>query len=368
MCQKEPIRVLHVIGVMNRGGAETMIMNLYRNIDRNKIQFDFVEHTDKRAVFDDEIESLGGVVYRCPKFTGKNYFTYKKWWDNFFTSEGAKYRIVHGHIGSTAAIYLKSAKKYGKYTIIHSHNTKASLSFKEFIYRFLSHIACNYADYFFACSKLAGIDRFGKKINFSVLNNAIFTEHYTFSDSTRREVRDELGLNNEYVIGHIGRFNYQKNHSFLIDIFKELKKKNDEVKLILVGDGEEIGNVKNKVMNYGLEKDVIFTGVRSDVNKLLQAMDVFLFPSLFEGLPVTIVEAQAAGLPCVISNKVPDECIIIEGLVTIKKLSDSAEDWASHILTKKYFVRIDTSEEIKNKGFDINESTKLMEDFYSIHG
>lgn len=358
------VRVLQVIGVMNRGGAETMIMNLYRKIDRNKVQFDFVEHTTEQAVFDDEIKQLGGRIYHCPKFTGKNYFSYKRWWDDFFKTHGADYKIVHGHIGSTAPIYLGVAKKYGKYTIAHSHNINGNLSGKEILYRLLSQRVRNVADFFFACSKPAGQDRFGSKTEFQVLNNAIDTQQYIFSKSVRDEVRKELGLTDEFVVGHIGRFSGQKNHDFLIDIFAQLKKKKENAKLLLVGGGTEAENVKNKVSNLGLKESVIFTGVRSDVNRLLQAMDIFVFPSLFEGLPVTMVEAQAAGLPCVISDKVPDECIITDGLVTVKSLSDSAEEWAEHILNRESTVRRDTGEEIREHGFDISTTSKWLEDFY----
>lgn len=363
------VRVLHVIGSMNCGGAEMMLMNLYRKIDRSKVQFDFVEHTDQEALYDTEIMRLGGKIYHCPRFIGKNYLIYKKWWEDFFEINGESYTIVHGHIGSTAAIYLKCAKKYGKYTIAHSHNTKGSWSMKEAMYRLLSRKVVGVADEFFACSRAAGIDRFGKNKKFKVLNNAIDTKKYIYSDEIRKKVRSELGVGNEFIIGHVGRFNYQKNHQFLIDIFAELKKEqNSNVKLLLIGDGEEIDLIKNKVESLKLKEDVIFTGIRSDVNRFLQAMDIFVFPSLYEGLPLSIVEAQTAGLPCVISNKVPDECIITDGLVTIVDLSESAKTWARHILNRKDFVRRDTSEEIKAHGFDISETTRWLERFYIEHG
>lgn len=364
MEQDSTVRILHVIGVMNRGGAETMVMNLYRNINRDKVQFDFVEHTAERAVFDDEIEQLGGRIYYCPKFTGKNYFAYRKWWDDFFKMYGSDYQIVHGHIGSTAAIYLAAAKKYGKYTIAHSHSSGTDHSLKHFAYDLLSYNTRNIADSFFACSKPAGRDRFGSKTEFQVLNNAINTQQYIFSESVRDKVRKELGLTNEFVLGHIGRFGKEKNHDFLINIFAQIKKEKPTAKLLLVGDGAEKNNIKNKVHQLQLDDSVIFTGVRSDVNRLLQAMDIFVFPSLFEGLPVTMVEAQAAGLPCVISDMVPDECIITDNLVTVKSLSDSCEEWARHILSRVNTVRDDTSDQIKEHGFDISETSKWLEEFY----
>lgn len=361
---KKVIRILHVIGVMNRGGAESMIMNLYREIDKTKVQFDFVEHSNERAVFDDEIEKFGGRIYRCPKFVGKNYFAYKKWWDEFFENEGKDYQIIHGHIGSTAAIYLKCAKKKEKYTIVHSHNTKGDWSLKEGLYRILSKRVVGVADYFFACSNQAGKDRFGNRQAFSVFNNAIEIERYVFSEKIRDSVREKMTLKDSLVIGHVGRFSTQKNHLFLIDIFYQIKKNQSNAKLLLVGDGNEMQSVKEKVVNLKLEKDVIFTGVRSDINNLMQAMDIFVFPSFFEGLPVTMVEAQTAGLPCVISNKVPDECIITKDLVTIKNLEDLPEEWAKHILSRVNVPRIDTSNEIREHGFDIKETSKWLERFY----
>ena len=157
----DPIRVLQVIGIMNRGGAETMIMNLYRNIDRQIVQFDFVENENDGAFFDEEIRNLGGQIYHCPRFTGKNYFTYRKWWKEFFDNHH-EYKIVHGHIGSTAAIYLKEAKNHGIVTIAHSHNIDGK-NRKQFFYNILSYPTRNIADYLFMCSKQAGIDRYGKE-------------------------------------------------------------------------------------------------------------------------------------------------------------------------------------------------------------
>ena len=364
------IRVLQVIGIMNRGGAESMIMNLYREIDRTKVQFDFVEHGNEKAVFDDEIEELGGRIYRCPRFVGKNYFSYKKWWDKFWEIEGKEYQIVHGHIGSTAAIYLNCARKKGKYTIAHSHSSGTDHSLHSLLYGLLSYNTRNIADYFFGCSEVAGIDRYGYKITenidkFKVLPNAIDIKKYIYSSESRESMRKELGYNqNEVIIGHVGRMTAEKNHALIIDIFRCIYMRESKARLLLIGDGKLREELKQKVVDLGLEQRVLFMGVRSDVNRLMQAMDIFVFPSIFEGLPVTMVEAQAAGLPCVISNKVPDECIITKGLVTIKNLEDSPEEWAKHILNRVNVPRIDTSNEIREHGFDIKETSKWLEKFY----
>ena len=224
-----------------------------------------------------------------------------------------------------------------------------------------------YATKLFACGNAAGNWMFQGQ-PFQILNNAIDTKKHTYSEQVAAEVRKEFDIENCKVIGHIGRFNPQKNHTFLIDIFAEIKKIRPDAKLLLVGGGEGMTAIQQKVEKLGLKDSVIFTGVRPDVNRLLQAMDVFVFPSLYEGLPVTMVEAQAAGLPCVISDKVPDECIVTEGLVTVQKLSDSVENWAKHIVSRANMQRKDTGEQIKAHGFDIAENAKWLEEFYLKHG
>lgn len=366
----EPIRVLQVTGIMNRGGAETMIMNLYRNIDRKKIQFDFVENSLEPGVFDEEIKSLGGKIYYCPHFNMKNILAYKKWWKKFFLENHAKYLIVHGHIGSTAAIYLQVAKKWGIYTIAHSHSSGTDHSVKDLLYRILSYNTRNIADYFFACSQAAGVDRFGKKVisdpsQYHVLNNAIDTIKFQYNREIRRRVRQQLNLgDSDILIGHVGRFTAEKNHRFILDIFESILSARENSFLILVGNGPLKNVIEKKVEELGIQKKVSFLGVRSDVNELMQAMDVLVFPSIYEGLPVTLVEAQAAGLPCVISDRVPKDSIITTNLISVKSLSDSKEEWAKHILSRKGERRVDHMDEVVKSGFDIKECAKYLEEFY----
>ena len=365
------IRVLQVIGIMNRGGAEAMIMNLYRNIDRTKVQFDFVEHTSEEAAFDQEIISMGGRIFRCPKYTVKNHFLYMSWWKRFFYEHSQKFAIVHGHIGSTAAIYLDIAKKNGLFTIAHSHNTNGTLSVKELMYRVISFPTRYIADYFFGCSVEAGKDRFGKKIakdnqRYRILKNAIDTGFYKFDIGVRNEVRKEFNVGSELVVGHIGRFEFQKNHTFLIKIFEKILSIDKNAKLILVGDGPLKNEIYQQVKAAGIRKNVIFTGIRSDVNRILQALDVFTMPSLYEGLPVSIVEAQTAGVPCVLSDNVPKDCCITP-LVTSLFLKDNMDVWAQHIIERAKIQRKDYSSEIKKNGFDIVETSKWLEEFYLEH-
>lgn len=363
----EPIRVLQVFAQMNRGGAETMIMNLYRKIDRSKVQFDFIVHTKEKCSFDDEIISLGGLIYRVPKYTGKNHFQYTKAWRQFF-KQHPEYKIIHGHVRSTAAIYIKIARKNHLTSIAHSHSTSSGSGFAAFIKNILQFRIRNVADYYFACSRIAGEWLFGKKTcskkNFFVINNAIDIEKFTFSKETRLNKRIGFGIEDKFVIGHIGRFSYPKNHEFLIDIYRSVWEKNDKAILILVGCGELIKSIEKKVKDIGLTKNVIFTGVRSDVPELLQAMDVFLFPSLYEGLGIAAVEAQAAGLHTIVSDKIPQE-VFITSLVEKEQLSSSPDKWADKVL--KYangYDRVDMSERIIANGYDISENARWLENFY----
>lgn len=365
----KPIRVLHVIGIMNRGGAETMIMNLYRHIDRSKVQFDFVENSREPAAFDEEILDLGGRIYRCPHYNGKNHFTYVKWWNDFFKAHPKEYPIVHGHLGSTAAIYLSIAKKYGAYAIAHSHSSGTDHSLRSYLYQMMSYNTRNVADYFFACSEAAGKDRFGRKVisgdHYAVLNNAIDVNHFSYNSRVREVVRDELGIGqNQLVVSHIGRYTMEKNHEFILKIFSELRKLGLGARLLMIGDGTLRTHIMQMAEQASLSSDVIFTGVRSDVERLMQAMDVFVLPSLYEGLPVTMVEAQAAGLPCIISDKVPPECILTEGLVDVMPLSASPGAWAEKILAKRAIPRTDRRAEIAAHGFDITTEAVKLQEFY----
>lgn len=362
------IRILHVIGRMNRGGAETMIMNLYRNIDRTKVQFDFVEHYDERAVFDDEIESLGGKIFRCPRYVIINHYEYQKWWNSFFKDHSEEFAVIHGHIGSSASIYLSIAKKFGLFTIAHSHSARGIISFRDLVYKIISYNTRYIADYFFGCSELAGVSRYGiRTVNgkyFSVLNNAINTSDYKFDNNVRTKMRSELSVEkDDFVIGHVGRFDKAKNQQFLVHIFKSLQQYCSNSKLVLVGTGEDVSQIENLVEELGLKEKVIFTGVRSDVNELLQAFDVFVFPSLYEGLPVTLVEAQAAGLPCVISDTITNE-VSLTNLVNYKSLNDSYDSWADAVLNCIDIERKDMSEEIISAGYDIKTTARWLTDFY----
>lgn len=356
------LRVLQVVTHMERGGLESMLMNYYRYIDREKIQFDFLVHRQERAAYDDEIEAMGGKIYRLPRLVpwSKAYLTAL----NRFFDEHPEYRIVHVHQDCLSSVILKAAQQHNiPVRIAHSHNANQDRNLKYPIKLWCRRSIPRCATHLFACGKDAGDWMFGGA-SYQIINNAIDTTAYTYDTNKRVELRRQLGLADELVIGHVGRFNPQKNHPFLMDIFAALLKKESNAVLLLVGGGEGMSQIREKAQKLGIAEHVHFLGVRSDVADLMQAMDVFVLPSLYEGLPVTMVEAQAAGLPCIISDKVPPECILTEGLVDIMTLSASPEAWAEKILAKRAIPRTDHRAEIVAHGFDITTEAVKLQEFY----
>lgn len=362
MLKNEPIRILHIVTYMGRGGLETMIMNYYRHIDRNKVQFDFLVHREFEADYDEEIQNLGGKIYRFPKLNpfDKNYLIKM---NDFFT-EHKEYKVVHCHLDCTAGIPLKYAQKNGvPVRIAHAHNSNQAKDKKYLLKLLLKRNITKYASHLFACGEEAGKWMF-QTDEFFIVNNAINCSEYSYNSIIRKRIRESLGINSKsFVIGHVGRFAPQKNHMFIVKIFVEVLKHNPNTFLLLIGDGELKNSVENYVNQLGIEKNVIFTGVRPDVAELLQGMDCFLFPSLHEGLPVSIIEAQASGLACLISDKVPIECKKTD-LVKQISLDESVEEWAKSVLECEFIERKNTSEEIQKIGFDILSNAKWLQEFY----
>lgn len=355
------IRVLQIVTYMGRGGLETMIMNYYRNIDRNKVQFDFLVHRQEEADYDKEIVALGGKIYHMPMLNpfSKSYFNAL---DSFFKEH--KYDIVHCHLDCMSAYPLKIAQKNGvRVRIAHSHNKSQDKNLKYPIKLYSKRLIPKYATHLLSCGKEAGDWMFNGK-PYTILNNAIDAQSYRFDKQIREEMREQLGFNQEdFVIGHVGRFNPQKNHNFIIDVFNFVHKKNTAAKLVLVGTGDGQKAIKEKVESLALSDSVLFLGNRTDVNKILQAMDVFLFPSLYEGLPLSIIEAQAAGLPCVISDNVPPECIVTD-LIEAASLDDALAKWEIVITSQKSVKRKATYELIKKSGFDVKSNVLVLEKMY----
>ena len=360
------IRVLHVMGTLNCGGAENFIMNIYRNIDRTKLQFDFVVHTEEHCYFEDAIKKLGGRIYRAPKYKVYNMFKYQHWWNVFFR-EHNEYKIVHCHIRSVAAIILKIAKKYNKYTISHSHSTSNGSGIKSFIKNKLHKKIPKYADYLFACSLESGEWLFGKenikKDKFYIINNSIDVDKYKYNKEIRDKYRKKMNLDKEIAVVQIGRFNREKNHFFSIELAKELKKNKFNFKMFFIGDGQLRDNIKKKINEENLEQQICILGLRNDVPMLLQAMDIFIMPSLYEGLPLALVEAQAASLPCVISNTIRSG-ILNNNLVKALSLEDDLYIWNKTVNYYSRKTRCDESDIIVKNGFDIIENVNWMQNFY----
>jgi glycosyltransferase involved in cell wall biosynthesis len=317
---------------MNRGGAETLIMNLYRNMDREKVQFDFL--TCKKGVFDNEITQLGGRVFRIPYITeiGQRGFSNEV---RKFLAKHPTYLIIHSHLDKISGFVLRSAKRENvPIRIAHSHNTESEGSHLAKIYKWY---AGNYvnrsATHLYACSHAASRWMFGERSGQAhILKNGIDTEKFSFSSHIRDSTRHELGIHEDtFVIGHVGRFSHQKNHLYLLDVFAKVQKELPQSMLVLVGDGALRREIRKKIRALKLQKNVKLLGVREDIPALLQAFDLFVFPSLHEGLPVTLIEAQGAGLPCLISDRITTEVDMEIGLVKYLDLADQS-NWTEHIL------------------------------------
>lgn len=357
-----PIRVLQIVTYMGRGGLETMLMNYYRHMDRSKIQFDFLVHRDFEADYDQEIISLGGRIFRISRLIPWRH-QYRQELRTFF-HEHPEYRIVHVHQDCLSSVALQCAKECGvPVRIAHSHSSSAVKNLKYPIKLYYMRKIPQYATDLLACGKCAGDWMFGGN-HYQIIPNAIDTSRYIFSQTISAQKRSELGIGSEILIGHVGNFTPAKNHSFLLEIFQKVLFLEPSAKLLLVGGGDNITIIKDKVRSLGISDSVIFTGSRSDVHQLMQAMDVFVFPSLYEGLPVTMIEAQSAGLPCVISDHVSEECIVTESLVTVKRLSDPPSTWAKHVLSRAKLPRTNHIAEIQSVGYEIEIAAKRLEAFY----
>lgn len=368
----EPVRILKLFTIMNRGGAETMVMNYYRNVDRTKVQFDFMVHRQERGAYDDEIEALGGKIYRMPPVQPGHFGEYKKAVAKFF-DEHNEYQIVHSHMSELGYYVFREAKSRGiKCTVCHAHNAphfsdetlieKA----KDVVRNYFKHRIRKYTDHKFICGIEAGNWLFGEKNrdSFVMMNNAVDAHRFGWDAEKAQQMRKALSTDGRFAICHVGRFNSQKNHTFLIDIFKEINKKNKDAVLLLVGAGDLEEKIRQKVSTLGLDENVRFLGLRDDVNDILLASDVFLFPSLYEGLPVTLVEAQSSGIKCIISDSIPTDCRITENVEAVS-LEKSAEAWADEVL--KYadgYDRKDAFGQISAAKFDIKENAEWLEEFY----
>lgn len=366
--QIEKVKVLHSVAIMNRGGEETFIMNLFRSMDRSRIGFDFICTVDEEGAYDEEIKKLGGSIYHLKqnRINGKRkqidntFLLYK-----FLRNHNQEFDVFHIHTQHAMNAFLSAfAAKMAKIpvVIVHSHNTNTLFHRK--------------AHYFFrpllnmlrivrlACSEVAGTWMYGNN-KFRIVRNGIILDEFEFNPTAREAMRKKQGWENNYIIGHVGRFNNQKNHRYVINVFNELLKINSKYKLILVGDGENYDSIKDMVKELQIDDCVEFLGIREDVNHLYQAMDMFLFPSIYEGLPVVLVETQTSGLNAIISDSITQE-IDITDLIHRESIEDLPDLWAEkieYILNQKKMRQSDQLT-IRKAGYDIKTTAKEISNLY----
>ncbi len=370
------IRVLQVLGTIGLGGAESRVMDLYRHMDRDKIGFDFLvtEGTDDH--YRQEIEDMGGRVYHLPAFRIVNLMQYKKACNDFFRThckDGvSEYAAVHGHMTSTASIYLPIAKKWGvPLTIAHARSAGIDPGLKGYATRILRANLYRRCDKLLACSDMAGDSVFGKGRDYEFIPNAIDTKALAYDVSARRTVREKYGISdNEKLIGHVGSFRFAKNHGFIIDIMAELIKEHPEYKLMLVGDGGLKKEIEDKVSVLGLKDRVIFTGSISPVAPYYSAFDVLLFPSVYEGMPGTVVEAEAAGLVCLISDSITGQ-VVVTDKVTQMSLARSASEWADRLVSIGYSedrsdVTTLSGDRLSDTLYDVNKQVGYYMGLYGV--
>lgn len=360
----EAIRVLHVFGATNLGGAESRVMDLYRSVDRTRVQFDFVVHTAKECYFDKEIMEMGGRIFHVPPFRVYNIVSYARAFKKLFKNH-PEIKAVHGHMTSTASVYLPIAKKAGiRTTIAHARSAGVDKGIKGTITRILRKNLYKRADVLLACSALAGEAVFGKKAMLSgdvkVIPNAINAVNFVFDENKRREMRSELGVSDKFVIGHVGSFRYAKNHEYLLKIFSHM---DDNTVLLLLGAGELMVQVKDLAEELSISERVYFLGNHENVEDYYQAMDFFVFPSRFEGLPGSVVEAQASGLRCVISDAIAGETIFSD-LVQTMSIQDKPENWAGYIKENAIYNRENYYKVTVDNGFDVAVQSSRLTEFY----
>lgn len=364
----KPIRVLQILGIVAGGGVEAVIMNYYEHIDKSQVQFDFVVHENSPVDITEKVELMGGKVYKVTPYT-KNVLAFM--YDVYKIIKKNHYTIVHSNMNTLSVFSLFPAWMAGvPVRILHNHSTSVPSETKRNIMKMiLRPFAKLFANRYFACSQLAAEWMYGKSSvesgKVTIIHNAIDLKKYAFDQDKRDRIRKELGIENKFVIGHVGRFMYQKNHEFLIDVFSEVAKSEPNVVLLLIGDGPLKSRIMQKVKDLHLEDKVYFLGLRSDVQDLYNVMDLFVLPSYYEGLPVVGVECQANGLPILVSTNVTKELKIVN-LVYYIDLDE--KKWIQFILQydDKMLERIDTREMMTTGGFNIKREAVHLKNMYCV--
>lgn len=362
---KSIIRVAQVIGITGCGGVESVIMNYYKNIDRSKVQFDFLVESTSKIIDKEIIEAMGGRIIIIPPYS--NPFHYMKTLEVIFKQ--GKYDIVHSNMNALSVFTLRAAKKAGiNIRIAHSHSTSNKKEWKKTIIKnILRPFSKKYATHFFGCSEYAAKWLFGNKLvekgKVEIINNAIDIKRFQFNQEVRNKIRLENGLNDKFVVGHIGRFMRQKNHDFLIDIFYEFQKIKENSILLLIGDGPLRNEIKEKVKHLNIENKVIFINMTDRPEDYYQAMDCFLLPSLYEGLPVVGVEAQINGLRCYFANTITNEVKISDNVIFLS-LKQNPSIWAKQIASDLESQNISRIEFNDDNRFNIMYQSQNLVELY----
>lgn len=354
------IRVLNIVPALNYcGGIENYAMNYYRYIDRDKIQFDFITHTDLECSFESEIENLGGNVFKFPKFSLRNLKMLYFMIDNFF-SEHNEYKIIHCHMANAAFLYFYIAKKHNIHVrIIHSHNTKYADKLSHAIRNvFLDKIGIYFANYRMACTKEAGDFLFGHS-EYSVIRNAIEVDKYEYDSTIRAAMRKKYGLTDNFIIGHVGRFVPQKNHRFMIRLIRELIKLNNKYMICFVGEGELYNTIIKE--SEDIKDNIIYAGTQYNVHDYYNMFDAFMLPSIYEGLGIVNIEAQCSGLPLVVSEAVPRDICVTDN---VSFLPLSVDKWVNKIIDIKENYHRETDNKVRNSRYDIKSEVKKLENVY----
>ena len=366
MIYESPVRIAQVVGKLCCAGVEMVINNYYRHIDHEKVQFDYYIQSDSDCDPPKDLIDMGARYYVIPPC--RDPFAYTRTLEKQFREHN--YQIVHSNMNTLSVFVLAAAKKAGvPIRINHNHNTSCpGDTARNIAKKILKPFAGLYATDLCACSQSAGSWLFGEKAvkegSVTIFNNAIDLARFASNADVRREVRAELGLEDKFAVGHVGRFCYQKNHEFLIRTFRKVRDRNANAMLVMAGGGELQDEIRGMTESMGLADSVLFLNMRGDLERIYQAMDVFVLPSRYEGLPVVAVEAQAAGLPCVLSDRVTEE-VLLTPQTQMLSLEAGYEQWADAILKCEGKEKIDSVELLRSRGFDIHVEAKKMERFYT---
>ena len=363
------IRILHSVSNMDRGGIETMLMNYYRHIDRAKVQFDFVCNKRKHGAYDKEVQALGGRLFHSPGLHPLRYPQYIAFFRKLIRQH-PEYKVMEVHNGALGVYALNSGKRAGiPIRIYHAHGQGLNLDYKIVLKWLCKKMLRFNMNYHFTCGLKAGEYYFGKSVmergDYVFVRNAIDVDRFVYNEEMRLYLRRKHGLENAHIVGHVGRFMHQKNHTFLIDIFAEIVKRDNKAVLVLLGDGELQAKIQSKAERLGINDRIRMMGNVENTNEWYQVFDLFILPSHWEGLPVVGVEAQASGLPCMFSSNITSE-IKMTDYAQFIDLHSGVKHWADIAISllNQSRERDNMREVIALNGYDIRVEAKKLEELY----